>query len=362
MKLPSYQDLSKEQDAINDLPLEGSYVVTGPPGTGKTVMALYRTQMLTKAAAPVQLLVYSRLLSQYVENAVEELDLDGSVKTFHSWFWNFYRDLYVSSPPSLDRWVYDWSEILSRVSGEPPARAKLPFLIVDEGQDLPKEFYMVGEYLSKNVTVFADENQKLTRENSTLADIRLYSGISSETYELRKNYRNTFEIAQLARHFCVDTKNLPELPTRRRERPSVRRHASLAETVDFIRTTAKNNDDLQIGVFTQKESLQYEICRRLEALRVPCQFYKGGRGARATAVDFEASGVFVVNYPSAKGLEFDIVILPELQSVSLDVRNPETRMLFYVLTSRARDELYLCYSGEGEPAIIADLPADLVSK
>src|SRR5262245_34569668 len=156
MRLPAYQELSKEQDAINDLPLDGSYLVTGPPGTGKTVMALYRTQMLTKAAAPVQLLVYSRLLSQYVESAVEALDLDGSVRTFHSWFWRFYRDLYGSGPPEIESWVYDWPVVLSRVSGDPPVRARMPFLIVDEGQDLPREFYMVGEYLSKNITVFAD--------------------------------------------------------------------------------------------------------------------------------------------------------------------------------------------------------------
>ena len=45
VRLPSYEDLSKEQDdgqptAIRD----GDYVVAGPPGTGKTVIALYRAQ------------------------------------------------------------------------------------------------------------------------------------------------------------------------------------------------------------------------------------------------------------------------------------------------------------------------------
>ena len=113
---------------------------------------------------------------------------------------------------------------------------------------------MVGEYLSKNITVFADENQRLMEHNSTLADIRLYSGISGETFELRRNYRNTLEIAALARHFCVDTKNLPDLPTRRREKPSRPATREPRRTVDFIRTTARNNDDLQIGVFTQTKS------------------------------------------------------------------------------------------------------------
>src|SRR5687767_14045769 len=112
MKLPSYQQLSKEQDAINDLPLEGSYLVTGPPGTGKTVMALYRTQMLTKSAASVQLLMHSRLLSQYVQSAVDDLDLDRSVRTFHSWFYRFYREVYGQAPQQLEKWVYLWPEIL----------------------------------------------------------------------------------------------------------------------------------------------------------------------------------------------------------------------------------------------------------
>ena len=95
---------------------------------------------------------------------------------------------------------------------------------------------------------------------------------------------------------------------------------------------------------------------------MPVSAYRGGRGKAAPQVDFSEPGVLVVNYPSAKGLEFDIVVIPELQTVTLDVRNPETRMLFYVLLSRARDELYLCYSGSGEPPLIADLPEELVSR
>ena len=39
LKLPPYQELSKEQDTINNLPLTGTNLVVGPPGTGKTTLA-----------------------------------------------------------------------------------------------------------------------------------------------------------------------------------------------------------------------------------------------------------------------------------------------------------------------------------
>ena len=49
MKLPSSTDLSEEQNEIYWQPLDSRMLVTGPPGTGKTVMALYRGQMVAKA-------------------------------------------------------------------------------------------------------------------------------------------------------------------------------------------------------------------------------------------------------------------------------------------------------------------------
>jgi hypothetical protein len=80
MRLPSYEDLSKEQDRINNLPLDGSFLVTGPPGTGKTVMALYRASVLQSKKRHVSLLMHSRLLTKYTTSATEELLIDGSVQ------------------------------------------------------------------------------------------------------------------------------------------------------------------------------------------------------------------------------------------------------------------------------------------
>lgn len=361
MKLPSYQDLSKEQDKINNLALDGSYLVTGPPGTGKTVMALYRSQMLTKKKKQAHLLMYSRLLSQYTSTAIEELGISGAVKTFHSWFSSFYRAKYKVNPPQTAPYVYEWVEILTRVNTDPPPKESLPYLIIDEGQDLSDRFYPVARHISRHLTVFADENQRLNEYNSTLDDIQAYSGIEKR-FELRRNYRNTREIALLAADFCTGlSTGVPDLPERRGEKPKLVHTTNLHETVDFISRFERNHADLEIGVFTQRKKLQSSIVNRLEGKTTnPVQYYVGGKGAEATKLDFDVPGIKVVNYASAKGLEFDAVFIPELQLLTLDPTSAEFKMLFYVLVSRARDDLYLMYSGDGEPHVMSAFPRDLL--
>lgn len=40
-KLPKYSDLTNEQRIIVNLPLDKNHLVTGAPGTGKSVIAIY---------------------------------------------------------------------------------------------------------------------------------------------------------------------------------------------------------------------------------------------------------------------------------------------------------------------------------
>ena len=110
MRLPSYQELSEEQDEIYDLPLDGNWLVTGPPGTGKTVMALYRTKLLNEQDRQVLLLMYNVLLRQYIQQAAGQLELqENQIRNWHNWFKGYWYRNFRSAPPYIGRDVFNFN-------------------------------------------------------------------------------------------------------------------------------------------------------------------------------------------------------------------------------------------------------------
>jgi superfamily I DNA/RNA helicase len=361
LKLPSYQLLSKEQDRINGLPLTGSYLVAGPPGTGKSVMALYRASLLQKKKRQVRVLMFSRLLKMYANSAIGSLKLDNaSVLTMHQWIPQYFREHFGGSPPKKSQWEFDWQAIMVRLQ-EDGVKVDSPNVVVDEGQDLPKEFYMVARLASDHLTVFADENQRITDTTCKLDEIRTYAGIK-ECFELRRNYRNTREIAALAAHFYTGLPTgIPDPPERSGPKPVLHAAATLADEIEYVARYERNNSDTEIGVLlpSQRHVALFERDLRRKTKNEVRTYVR--RGSKAPAdIDFDKPGILLLTYWSAKGLEFDTVVLPALAEATLDPALPETSMMLYVLISRARENLYFTYSGSGEPPLVQLLPKELL--
>ena len=89
MRLPNTRQISDEQTAVYlDAPLDGSTLVTGPPGTGKTVIAYLRAHTLANQKKPVTVLMYNRVLSRYTSNA----GVSGvQSNTLISWTWKWWK-------------------------------------------------------------------------------------------------------------------------------------------------------------------------------------------------------------------------------------------------------------------------------
>ncbi|MEU1304555.1 AAA family ATPase [Streptomyces shenzhenensis] len=363
MKLPTLLELTPEQDAVTDIPFEGRHIVTGPPGSGKTVLAIYRAWMLATAGRRVILITHSNLLNQYCAHVAKRFSGKFHVTTFHRWLRSTWQENYDKPPPSAGtgEWSYDWIDMIRDCVRSRPA---VEHLVIDEGQDLPNGFYDLCSILEVGVTVFADEDQRITEEQSTIAEIVKALDITHEFVPLQGNHRTTREIAILASHYAVDSRHrfLRE-PERVGTKPRVVRWRSPQSFLDEMVRYIKSHPHLEIGVLCKTTQVQrvVELHLAKNGLESSIQTYVADDTNRSS-IDFTARRVRIINVASMKGLEFDSVFVPDLDSYSDDPSGADVRMRFHVLCTRARSELYFAYYGRKEPAIIADVPQSVLER
>lgn len=349
--LPTFEDLSEEQDAIYRLPLDRPSLVTGPPGSGKTVLALYRSQRLRGAEMEHRVITHSKVLRMYIEAAAKELDVDAFVSTFHSFVhaWWKSREGGAGRPPQVRPYEFDWDAILETL-GDLPDAGDLEHLIVDEAQDLPNKFFLIWRWIASAYTVFADENQRITEENSTIEQIMSRLGIDEDAmHALTRNYRNTKQIHDLA--VAIDPKLGSEAaarPERSGSLPRMVRFDGEDAEADHIARLASVPSNRTVGVFVPRKKVSRRIIQQLSTRLAnkgrPVQAYMSGVDEHST-LDWSLPGVYVLMYPSTKGLQFDHVCIPRLETADGAADEDLARMRFYVMATRARSGLTVSWNG-----------------
>jgi DNA helicase II / ATP-dependent DNA helicase PcrA len=441
MRMPNSRELSDEQEEIYlDAPTDGSILVAGPPGTGKTVIAFLRARTLSAKKKNVQVLMYNNVLQKYTDNITDAEGNHVASSTLHRWlpgWWESHKiesepkmgdKIYLDCPferkdevkalgakwdskhfvsgkrrpgqwyvrdsvyqqnveaftpfigkeitiPKIDEYVYDWSEMvqLSAIRmADGDSFRDWSHIIIDEAQDFPPQLYAFLKLVSTNMTeggltILADENQRLSDdENSTLPEIRDALKVPPERdFLLTENFRNTREIAQLAAHFYVGLETgISTLPKKRGDKPRIIKTNGLAQQLTYIVNLLKDKGFGEVGVIVHSESMRNKIYNKLThqlrgQYRVQTYSNKMKKEHPVEDLVFDSKGtVTVLNRQSCKGLEFDAVFIPELQTYSVDGSN-ETgfKMNMYVMCSRARLDLTLLYtSGAGEPSFLEYLP------
>lgn len=352
LRLPRWESLSQdEQIPIINLALTRTYIVTGGPGTGKTVMAIHRAakwkaELGSETNRNIKFLVFNKPLMKYLKQALIEADLpEANAQNWHPWFYTFYYDKIGSFVPEIERFHPDWEivtpQILAILKNDGPI---FDHLILDEAQDLPKELLLLLKHVCRYATVFADERQSLSRTGSSIADITNAFDAGAARYFLNRNYRNTQEISALAQLFYTgDTNDLPARPLKKGDKPKLIKVDSFERAVKLITTYGDNNPEQNIGVllpdYTLRQQYYNEIKNKVETVSV--QQYNS---IDDNNFDFDAAGIKLLTFNTMKGLEFDAVFMPEIDDSFFNVESLEKLNNAYVSITRAKEKLYLIYS------------------
>lgn len=375
MKFPKLSELDEDQVAIYEgAPAEGSILVIGPPGTGKTIIAFHRAGYLKRLGQYPRVVMFNKVLSHYA-SARDGVAADVDVSTMNSWACKWWSGAAGGRIPALagSRWDYDWNAIRDRLlrlltAGRRPESIRWGHLVIDEGQDFRPEMYATlnilmavanghPEWKPIALTVLADDNQRLEQgKNSTVEQIRQALTLhesAKNVFRLKKNYRNTREIARFAARFYVgNSSGIPELPQRPGIIPTVSvsgredEGKNLNVFADKIAAYARLRNE-QIGVLVPENSVRKSLVNRLRAKlgsQVKVQSYASDdKDALAEDLVFDEDGhVTVLNFKSAKGLEFDAVFVVDPgKLVGGSAPGDHLKMTLYVMCSRAKARLNL---------------------
>ncbi len=264
---------------------------------------------------------------------------------------------------------YDWYDIATavRINLAADNRPRLyKHIIIDEGQDLsPESVRSLVEACDPagSVTFFGDYHQMIYGQGVSWRSC----GLNIQRIErFADNYRNTAAIARLA----IETSRMPAMagdaadlveprqPTAAGPRPTLVECQDEEEEIETVREQARD--------FAQNGTVAV-LARTWADARRACR----GLPTRKLHPDLpdwdDTPGIYCGAYHSAKGLEFDAVIMPFCSTAHVPHRDVsaafgpdgaaarETRLL-YVGMTRARSELLLTYSGEITP-LLPDEPA-----
>ena len=375
MRLPKLSELDRDQSAIyNGAPPEGTVLIMGPPGTGKTVIAFHRAHLLSEIGRNPRVIMYNKVLAKYASsrgNVAQKVE----VSTLHKWAYGWWRKIGGNSqPPTVDgdRFAHDWFAIqgaaAQKVASLKGANlVNWGHLIIDEGQDFPPSMYeclnltmkianSFGSKPSLALTVLADENQRLTpTRNSKIEEIRVSLGLhvsDRNVFSLKKNYRNSREVAEFAGCFYVGlATGIPTTPTRSGDKPVVSLVSRdsigkfLNACVDKIVRYAKVHRTQEIAVIVMRDKIRSSMYNRLkekfneENIEVQSYTSREDQELPAELLSFDKPGhITVINAASAKGLEFDAVFIvdPCALMAAAGSEDLNVKMTLYVLCSRAR--------------------------
>lgn len=233
-------------------------------------------------------------------------------------------------------------------------------IVVDEGQDFSAlHFTLIKKLVStetESITIIADAAQQIYKSGFTWSSIGInIQGNRSIT--LKRNYRNTEQIAKLALDLTDHESKKEEfteheLPSRQGELPVLHESSNRCDMHDYlllILSQLNSTDESVVILHRNRRPINQIDSLLKEQSYFPVKIQDKGS-------QISSSGVYLCTMSSIKGLEFDHVLILGLDedliplpagfnSAEDDLHISTERKLLYTCITRARKTLHMFTSG-----------------
>ena len=361
-------ELDDDQQEVISLGPDGSYLVIGPPGSGKTNLLLLRANYLCHSNKPdVLILVFTRTLREFIASGASRYAFSSDkVQTYNNWARRLLREHGVE-PHSSDDFEEDRAILLSQLRNlvdREQLSELYDVILLDEAHDYLSEEIELLRRLGSNFFAVADSWQQIYRREQSVESAR---SLVDRTIPLRYHYRNGINICRLADQI-MKGKGLysPLEPTSNYDesaRPSRIQHFRCLDIVEQceriiaeIDTQRQAYPDELIGIICpcHEELTQVKDIIQQSPLAPFCVFQDFQSGY----VPFDtASSICLSTLHSAKGLEFRALHFTACDTLHSFSTN---RKMAFTGVTRAKTSLSLYYSddlhGYLEKALVALFP------
>lgn len=307
--------------------------LSGVPGTGKTVVSIKRLQIAAAKRKKAIIFTYGKLLKKTIEEKLEN-NKSMPVDNIHNWMWNAQdngQKKYLSHLTSADN--LESTIQMLRSTGK-----SYDEILVDEGQDISLNTYKILKALCSNLSISADNAQQINNKEEAASEeeiLELFSNITK--FELDEIFRSAYEIYRFAIQFVPYNAraNDPTLLERLKiknsgaDKPYVYIEKSLNDTYVTMQDIIDENPTDNIGILYETV-LNVDECASKLSQKYELSTYHSIQ----KVVPSELKNIIVTTFKSAKGIEFDIVIIPYFDD------GKKLAEEYYVGVTRAKSQVH----------------------